>query len=251
MALASRVDYTVFVADNGTASSGASGSYTFPSGAKVYVPVYYQNGGSAEAAPESLISLTASSGLSLTAVANLLISNGNTDYCSVIKVFEAIGDGVATTLTASKTGQGGNWRLLPMSYASGYNASPNGVYVAAVAGVNDGAYSPALSGAPDTNSEVVALLMGSLNSGAPTITVGTGWTEFYDNGLSDYYRVQAQYRRSSTSSTVTWDDVIVGGGGYYHNPVAVAFEVKAAAGGGGSNAAQRRRRQRIFGTGPY
>lgn len=68
--------------------------------------------------------------------------------------------------------------------------------------------------------------------GAGAITVGTGWTEVYETGETDWWRFQIQSRTGSTSTGVQWDDLSTSGTPY--DAVMLAFIIKNAGGGGAS-----------------
>lgn len=111
---------------------------------------------------------------------------------------------------------------------TGYDtASPIGLTLQSTAGPSSGAWSPSLGGTTAATSEVLAGVIGIINSGTGSYTPGTGWTELFDELKTDYVIWQGQYEANSAISTVDWADLSAAGG-YYINPMAVAIEVKAA-----------------------
>lgn len=113
---------------------------------------------------------------------------------------------------------------------TGYDtASPIGLILQSTAGPSSGAWSPGLGGTTAATSEVLAGVIGIINSGTGSYTPGTGWTEIFDELKTDYVIWQGQYKASSAVSTVDWAD-LTAAGGYYINPMADAMEIKAAGG---------------------
>lgn len=225
----SRTAYTQHADTDGGANT-TTGSYTFPNGELVIVTAAWVNNG-ADAAQVLSIDDTGAD-LTWTEIAT---QNGEAgDFKPGFAAWWAIGNGVACTLTISKTGTvAGKWVIRPYSYTGANNSAPIGATHAAVSNVSDGAYSGSLNASPASDSEVLAMLAGALNDGtAMTVTPGTGWTEINDDQQVDWMVSQIQSRTGSTSTSVGWDDIAVPAStnGYYRDPAILAFEIKAASG---------------------
>lgn len=88
-----------------------------------------------------------------------------------------------------------------------------------------------LAAAPTADDITIAATMVQ-TSGTGAITHGTGWTEAYETGETDWWRFQVQSRTGSTSTGVQWDDLSTSGTPY--DAVMLAFIIKNAGGGGGA-----------------
>ena len=123
-----------------------------------------------------------------------------------------------------------------IAHTSYNTGSPTGATASNGNAGTNGALTLTLSGAPATDSEVVAALFKSNGGGGPgsnmTSAPGTGWTELYDTGevdSGDEFQ-QSQIRGSSASTSVDWND-INDSTGTVSKSIAAALEIKAAAGG--------------------
>lgn len=215
-------------AGNGSPATGpfTSSSFTPANNSLLVVEIFAQNDtGSAFAAADlALNSNTA--GLVFTLRTEVVNTSG---YGGGIRQYTApVATGVAMTINV---GTATNPYAICQTYAyyyTGYDtASPIGLILQDVSGPSSGGWTPSLGGTTAATSEVLAGVIGILNSGTGSYTPGTGWTELFDQCTTDYVIWQGQYKASSAISTVDWADLTVAGG-YYINPMAVAIEVKAA-----------------------
>lgn len=121
-------------------------------------------------------------------------------------------------------------RVKAVCYTGYDTVTPIGATASGIAAGQDGLQSVTLSGTPATDSEVFAAINEVLNSGAMSLTAGSGWTELDQTFRTDYDCVQSQVRTGSASTTVAWADLDTGAGSVF-DAVLAAIEIKAAAGG--------------------
>lgn len=100
------------------------------------------------------------------------------------------------------------------------------------AGPLDGAASFTLAANPATTSEVIAFWGCDINTGLPTQTPGSTFTELYNVGVSGHAIFEVEVRTGSTSTTVDLVDINDTAGPSVGSSAALAVEVKAAATGG-------------------
>jgi hypothetical protein len=164
MALA-RTPYTAATSET-SATSFTTGSYTFPDGSLAVIVVHTTNEGGSEN-PAALLAID-DTGADLVWTKRVARDLGNSgDYMSAVVVFTAPANGIACTLTISKTGaNAARWLVQPYTYTGHHVASPIGATMEATA-PSDGSYSGTLSAAPASTSDVIAALSGTLNSGTP------------------------------------------------------------------------------------
>jgi hypothetical protein len=137
--------------------------------------------------------------------------------------------GVSMTLTADCDVRGVEQYTVEVYAYTGYNTgSPIGATATGNDADGNGAASITLSGAPATDSEVLAGADVALNSGTSTVSPGAGWTELSDVALSGFLNWQTQARTASTSTTVAWADLATGSDPL--EAVMWALEIKAAGG---------------------
>jgi hypothetical protein len=124
-----------------------------------------------------------------------------------------------------------NYFVDVLGYTGYDTGTPTGATATDSAMATDGADSITLSGAPASDSEVVATIFFDLGgAGTASVVAGTGWTEIYDSMGSDNYTLgQTQARTGSTSTAVDWNDVF-DGTGTPAKAIALALEIKASGG---------------------
>jgi hypothetical protein len=139
------------------------------------------------------------------------------------------------TATAASAPPGGfsALTLLPIVYQ---NASTMlGVSGSANNGPTDGAWTPSLSGAPASTSDVLAAYTATV-SGAGNLyqTDGSGVTRLDTANAAGVYGGSVSVRTGSTAASYTWDDVLAPAStdSIYLNSVFAALEVQRATGGG-------------------
>lgn len=138
---------------------------------------------------------------------------------------------VTVTTSENAVGDAGNV-LLDIEAFEGYDTdAPIGATASSTTTDEDG-LTLTLSGAPSTNSIVIAWrARGDQGGVASTATPGPGWTEVSDQQSvsAGYTDLQVMVRTGSASTSVTWDDVCdaVTNSFYTH---AFALEIKASSG---------------------
>jgi hypothetical protein len=222
MALA-RTDLGAF-SRAGTSSPFVTSSFTPPDNSLLVVVI------SCEDCPTTFSADIAVSGGSLTWTKRLAVDN---DADEGIAIFTApVTTGASMTL--SITGQGTNLSgLYARAFAyTGYNVgSPIGAtatYSLASPGVGTATgLSITLSGAPATDSVVLAAIEVAADAGAGSAPGGSGgFTEIFDEELPATWQFnQVQVRTGSASTTVDWTHPMI----QDYRRTAAALEIKAAA----------------------
>ena len=167
-------------------------------------------GSSNDALQGSDLTIT-TSGVSWTSQA-LSVTHPSWGYGS--RIWTAVGDGNSWTVAADAGAFSvHDYRVDVYEYRSD-NGGTVGIGATAVGSDadGDGAASITLSGTPAATSIILAACQSAVGSGAPTIDVGSGWTELMDAAVSGWGVWQMQYRTSYTGTSVDWADIIVGGG---------------------------------------
>jgi hypothetical protein len=140
--------------------------------------------------------------------------------------------GASMTITASNVNARNiNSYIIEVDEFTGAAASYVGATALGSDADGDGTGSLTLSGAPASDSVVLAYTS-SLNNGgaAVTITPGTSWTEIAENGVTDYITFESEWITGITGTSLTaWSDLAATGAAL--GATMVAIEIKAAGGG--------------------
>ncbi len=217
-------DLPVDTYDDSGSDTRVTGSITIPSGQLGIITALVVNDYQNEM---PVLSLTESNGLTLVPIAQVNRAVAASAYEPAIAAWYAIGTGVAGTFEITSTATHIRRWLTHFHTVTGFNtSSPIGAIGTSSALASSGAASMALSGITGSNSQTLAYLIGSAASGAPNITEGAGWDEFYDTPSSGWYATQAQFFTGATNQ-VDWAETL-GSGSYDKGPIGLAFEIKEA-----------------------
>lgn len=226
-----RTNHGAFAASTAPSSSQASDSFTIPNGELGIVIAEVVNDFDNESPDLSIVDDVSGVWTPISATLN---SGGTGAYEDAIRGWWTIGTGAPRVITISSAGATHirQWVMHRLSY-SGFNAaSPIGLVGANNALATDGPDSVSLGGTSAADSEIVSVVIGTIDSGGTTtFTQGAGQTELYDNSVSNWYATQLQIKAPGTPMTgAPWIDTNDAGVSYLRPLLAQAFEVKAASG---------------------
>lgn len=223
-----RTDFPTSTAGDG--GSVTSASFTPPDNSLLVVVAMAQSQWSGGA---SISNATISDTASLTWTSRVVQDNSGI-FATDLRIWTApVTTGVAMTVTIQK--QIGDfdsqaWVLRPIAYSNYKVSSPTGVTGASGSGPTDGPWTPMLTGTPSANSEVLAVIAGTIAYYDDVfVSAGAGWSEVFSRTQSGYYVLQAQARSGSTVDSVNWADTksAASNDDYYEPPSFVALEIKA------------------------
>ena len=216
--------------DNYASTSTSSPAFTPSNNSLLIVVVGARSFGSTLTAAK--IGLTATPSISFTQVLSAIDTVTNS-RAVVGAVFTAqITTGVSTTLVVtSSDGSDFTYQLSVIGHTGHNTSTPIG---ATATGTNEGlgAVSITLSGAPASTSYVYGASYRAPGVFDPGWTVGTGWTQLYQDGYDPDGNVSGgiEYVTGTTSTSVSWVDIT--SDTTTQNQVELGFEVQAAGASG-------------------
>jgi hypothetical protein len=225
----SRTDYAIQQSHSRGASSAdyTTASLSLPASALVLVIASGNANNNAAIRPTSF-TLANSAGLTMTQV----VTTGDpVQWGYGIRVWRMETTGaVSSTFTvgATVTHQIEMWDVAVIAYTGYDTATPIGGTATGTDANGTGSATITLSASPASGDEAIGAVSGVVNSGAPAVTHGTGWSEIGESTQSGWGYFEYQSRTGSTSTSVLWDNV--GSGGSPLEVMLCAFVVKDAGG---------------------
>ena len=226
----SRTTYTLSVATAPHGTGGfTTGAFTPPNSSLLVVAVFaHANVLGADISAD----MTIADSETLTWTSRVVIGSATADGGGLRIWTAPVTTGASMTITVD-CGARDVWKYHVHRYAyEGYNtSSPTGATASAAVDSPADDETITLSASPASTSEVVAAMGEVFGGDTHSVTVGTGWTEIYEDTVAgDFSLSQSQIRTGSTSTTVVWDDVDAGTA--FANPgLFAALEIKVASAG--------------------
>lgn len=211
-------------------SSYSSGSFTPPNNSLIVALV----GGQAwpGSVPSAASPFTCTGG-SLTWTRRLIATTASNGWPSQLELWTApVTTGASMTITVDHASATmGGWLIHAIAITGYDTGSPIGASATNNSFTTDGAASLTLSGAPASDSVVIAARLFQMDTaGGSSANPGSGFTEIYDTSVNDWASMESQRRDGSTSTSVPWADVDATGT-TIATSVALAIEIKAASTG--------------------